>query len=764
MSLLFESAIGAATLDDAPLFRPDGDATDPVRDDPLPLAEIVRYARNHDDLAHSDPERDWVRLPLHAPDSPHLTGEWVAYADHDLHGDIVVHRPATGDGDHEFTPLDAFARSDAGQRLRFWHPDYTPAERPDYHEGPIDEREPPRNPVDDPDALFADLRSHVRAGREARRTENRGRARRTDFETLHEAGDLATVPACSSTGQPDGRTITLRVDDSLCPERRDDRWLVRETFGLHEGGEVLVHALADDAPTAFPFRATVDATRGARIDLAVDWTAVDGRRAIGRHLRGGGAGFALTHLLNPVPTERELRGIDAVADGPFRGVLAGTVDLTFGDPAPVESDRRDVALNQEQELAVEAALAADRLCCIHGPPGTGKTRTLVEIVRRAVDAGEEVLVCADSNQAVDNLVVGSSSPGDPDERSLHAYGQHGVDEFTLRRVNAAAAASDLVRERYRSHEGLAEVVAATTNSAARLDERTVDRVVIDEATQTTLAAACIALARADTAVLAGDHRQLPPFSATEDPPESAGGLSPFTHLYGDDGVYEGVGVQLRTQYRMHPDIAWFPDRQFYDGTLRHGRAVDPVPVDRLDVVDADGSPAMRAWDVGGIERTREHSPYNETEARLAAVLVADLVGVLDPDAIGVISPYTAQVDEIERRLAAIDAPTAGVDVATVDAFQGGERTAIVVSLVRSNPDGRIGFLGRPLDGSRRLNVAMTRAERFCALLGDWETLGDPRPGTDHGVYDELFRQLRDRGQTSAVDRDIVTMQYDALQS
>ncbi|WP_200895622.1 AAA domain-containing protein [Halorubrum saccharovorum] len=181
------------------------------------------------------------------------------------------------------------------------------------------------------------------------------------------------------------------------------------------------------------------------------------------------------------------------------------------------SESFDDDLNQEQQLAVEYALLADELFCIHGPPGTGKTRTLVEIIRRAVDAGEDVLVCTDSNQALDNLVAGNSTQDDPDAGSLHAYGQCGTGEFTLDRVNAERSTHDVLRENYRDVAERAQVVAATNSSAATL-AREFDLLVLDEATQSTCTASCIPLARVDRAVLAGDHQQLPPFTATEDPP------------------------------------------------------------------------------------------------------------------------------------------------------------------------------------------------------------------------------------------------------
>ncbi|MDY7082617.1 MAG: AAA domain-containing protein, partial [Halobacteria archaeon] len=109
-------------------------------------------------------------------------------------------------------------------------------------------------------------------------------------------------------------------------------------------------------------------------------------------------------------------------------------------------------------------------------------------------------------------------------------------------------------------------------------------VVLDEATQSTCTASCIPISKGEKVVLAGDHRQLPPFSATDEPPETAQGLSLFEHLYAEDipyegrdgGVYEGVGIRLETQYRMNRDIMYYVNKLFYDGGLKAGEKVEPL--------------------------------------------------------------------------------------------------------------------------------------------------------------------------------------------
>ncbi|MFB6297667.1 MAG: DEAD/DEAH box helicase [Salinirussus sp.] len=243
----------------------------------------------------------------------------------------------------------------------------------------------------------------------------------------------------------------------------------------------------------------------------------------------------------------------------------------------------------------------------------------------------------------------------------------------------------MVHEWYDDTPGRPAVVASTNGSAAGID-RQFDLAIIDEATQATCATTAVPLASAETAVLAGDHQQLPPFSKTDTPPDSSLGLSLFEHLYANGGVFEDVGIQLRTQYRMHRDIA--------------------------------------------------------------------------PADIGIITPYTAQADRIRTLLTGDDHGSAAPTVDTVDSFQGSERTVVLISFVRSNDEGRVGFLGRPGDVPRRLNVAMTRARRLCLLVGDWRTLARTAPPRDDhctDLYDELYSYLADTGRVRGMDPDLIPM-------
>jgi hypothetical protein len=787
---IFDAAVAAFDPAAASLVSPDQAALtpDPDDDEPIPVEVVAGYAVDATGLPARDDDR--VPVPLHRREDPELTDEYVHFVDHSLRGPLflVGGQANGGAGTPDPIPADEFAQTPLARRLRFWHADYVPDEVPSYYDLPLSPVEPPRTPVDEPPAEFLnDVADAVAAERRAQRRENRARAARQSPRAVYEAGgDAIPDVGVMGTTREDRYRATVETDFDVRPGQSDGEALPYE-FGIHEGNDVLVVAPAngggtDPVPDDFPVPATVTSIDGRTVTVHPAWDDLADPESVRSVLDAGGTGFGLTLLLNDLPYAREQEATRRLRDGDgataaIREALVGDRPLRFGDDLAAGSEPRDDRLNREQRRAIRAALSADPLFCVHGPPGTGKTRTLVEIVRRAVAAGAEVLVAADSNQAVDNLLVGTSTPTEPDPRSLFAYtdaagaaGNGDNDgEFRLARVNAGRSSRETVRE-LTTAPAVATVVGATNNSAARLD-RTFDLAVVDEATQATLASTLIPLSRARKAVLAGDHRQLPPYSAGADPTAAgARAESLFEHLYATGGVYEGVGVTLRTQYRMHGDVAYFPNRRFYDRVLRNGRS-------RSTVGDL---PAVLGYDVGGVERVRDRSTYNDREADVVALAVdrvltagrssgqghgqnaegdADGSGAgLDPTDVCVIAPYRAQVRTVRDALATHVGGGDRVAVDTIDSFQGSERTAVVVSFTRSNDDGRIGFLGRPEDGPRRLNVAMTRAERHLALVGDWETLRRPDSSTDREtcteLYGALYRFLADTGRMKHVDYDL----------
>ncbi|GAA3246688.1 DEAD/DEAH box helicase [Dactylosporangium siamense] len=298
----------------------------------------------------------------------------------------------------------------------------------------------------------------------------------------------------------------------------------------------------------------------------------------------------------------------------------------------------------------------------------------------------------------------------------------------------------------------ADVVAATcigTATTELLAELEFDVAVVDEAGQISLPNLLVPLARARRAVLVGDHRQLPPFldedvrlwaqrrAADPDADPGTGAQigdlltrSGFERLYGTLG--EDHRDMLQLQRRMPEELATFVSRTFYNGRLRTrhpGGGGNPVFRSPFAMVTTADRPAAERGERRPPKRAESHGYVNPLEAGLIVELVTGLTA-WHPDW-GVILPYRAQVDLVRELLDARlgDPGRTAECVGTVDAFQGGERDLIIFGFVRSNDDGRVGFL----DELRRLNVAISRARRQLVLVGDTDTL--ERAG------DEKFRQV-----------------------
>ncbi|HLU38991.1 MAG TPA: AAA domain-containing protein, partial [Planctomycetota bacterium] len=424
-------------------------------------------------------------------------------------------------------------------------------------------------------------------------------------------------------------------------------------------------------------------------------------------------------------------------------------------------------LDADQREAVAHALRAEHFALIHGPPGTGKTTMVVELIRQAVARGERVLACAPSNVAVDNLGERLAAAGlrivrlGHPARVLPSVLAHTLDalieaspdrkvskdlrreiEQQQRRVARASgrnargeARAELrrLRDELRAQQdatirGLldtAQVVLATTTGAADplLGGRAFDLVVIDEAAQAIEAACWIALLRGRRAVLAGDHLQLPPTIVS--PEAAARGLARtmFARL-AESPSGAALTRMLTVQYRMHETIMAWSSAALYGGRLV---AAEPVRAHRLcDLAGVAPCAATEATfvliDTAGcdFEETPaddDGSRANPDEARIVARVVDDLLTAgVPPEGLAVITPYNAQVQLLRERLGA----HAGLEVNSVDGFQGREKEAIVLSLVRSNAHGEVGFLA----DRRRLNVAITRARRQVTIVGDSATLAN----------------------------------------
>jgi len=674
-------------------------------------------------------------VPLHAEDAAEPTDEYVVL---DAESDAVGYFDESFgiSGANSRAPLDDVVATEIAHRVRFWHPEHAPDEEEGDALADVDA--PGSIPAADPlegeqrRAFFDELRETVRGERAAERDGTREAHADADLGQLISEravdGPFVLVSTTAYSDRPADVRVQYAPDDGV-PADVD----LVSAFDLYPDNHVLLDAFHD----ALPLPARVASVDGPTVTLRPAWERVDDPDRTATALEEADP-FWLRGLLNPVPYARRLEALDAVWEAPEkRRLLTGERDLSVSRPP--SRRRADLALDDHQSRALALAVAADDALCIHGPPGTGKTRTLAAVVAESVARGERVLVTAHSNQAVDNLLVGDSTPEQPDEASLH--GVLGDDPSVDVARYGRHSRNRVVDEHYRQRGvATADVVAATTNGAAAFDQDAFDVAVVDEATQASRAATAIAVNAAEKLVLAGDHRQLPPYGVREG---GEGEMRPslfetILERYGDD-----VAVLLARQYRMHDAIASFPNEAFYGGRLE--------TADQAADRTVDGLSAVELFDVAGEERREERgaSVRNAAEADVVADRVATLLDAgVDPGDLGVIAAYSGQVSEIRCNLVERGLDQAAFTVDTVDSFQGGEREAVVVSFARSNDTHDAGFLEHPEEGPRRLNVALTRARCHLSLVGDWDTLTEPASHRDSeescaDVYAGLHDALAD---------------------
>ncbi len=462
-----------------------------------------------------------------------------------------------------------------------------------------------------------------------------------------------------------------------------------------------------------------------------------------------------------------------VARATERGRLATLKRRLLGEDPPVFQPLTPFKplspLDASQLAAVQLALSAQDLAIIHGPPGTGKTTTVVELIRQAIRRGERVLACAPSNLGVDNLLERLLESGEralrighparvlpalrartldvqvESHESLKLARAWTKEAFALRRQaskytrsapppgarrDLRAEARKLLDDARQLESNLvnhlldsATVICATLTgvNAGLLGDRQFDLLVIDEAAQATEPTCWIPLQRSHKVVLAGDHCQLPPTVVSPQARQNGLHVSMMERLMEQGG--SGISFKLTTQYRMHHQIMQFSSGEFYNSELIAAESVREHLLMDLPNVSASSltETAIRFIDTAGssCEEAAEEqgsSLHNQGEAEFVVRQVEQLIATgLSAADIAVITPYSAQARCL-RDL--IENPAVEVD--TIDGFQGREKEAVVISLVRSNPRGEVGFLA----DTRRLNVALTRARRHLIVIGDSSTLAN----------------------------------------
>jgi len=450
----------------------------------------------------------------------------------------------------------------------------------------------------------------------------------------------------------------------------------------------------------------------------------------------------------------------------------------------------DDSLNESQKTAIENALSCENFYLIHGPFGTGKTRTLVELISQETRQNHKVLATAESNAAVDNILerlMGNKKLkltrlGHPQRVSKHnitqtlAYkvenhklnkkikkihkkidnliekrkvhtkptpqyrrglGDYDILHFASKGKGTRGVSSDKIKSMAKwieinqeideAHDEIkrienrmiksiieeSDVILATNSSAALESIARVkfDVAIIDEASQATIPSVLIPIAKAHRFILAGDHKQLPPTIISE----RAGALEKtlFEELI---KMYPYKSQLLNVQYRMNSLLMKFPNREFYNNGLKSASFVDEITISDLMEYGHDEE-ALLFIDTSDVDDNHEmhlkdsKSIVNELEADISVSIARDYLNAgISEDDIGIISPYADQVKIIQENTP--------VEVKTVDGFQGREKEIIIISTVRSNDNGNIGFL----NDLRRLNVAITRAKRKLIIIGNKDTL------------------------------------------
>ena len=464
--------------------------------------------------------------------------------------------------------------------------------------------------------------------------------------------------------------------------------------------------------------------------------------------------------------------------------LAHLRDVLYGIklPAfePIDESLQITGLNQSQNNAVKKILAAKDIAIIHGPPGTGKTTTLVQAIRQTLKWEKQILVCSPSNTAVDLLteklhreginVLRLGNPARISEEVMmntldakiaaHAsykdlknyrkmadeyfrmagkykrtFGKEEREQRQLFYNEARKILSEArVLEDYILYEQFdkAQVIACTpVVSASRImRDKQFTSVFIDEAAQALEPLCWIPISRSNRVIFAGDHFQLPPTVKSKRAED--GGLKET--LFERCMTIDTASVMLNTQYRMHEKIMNFSNRQFYKNNLLADTSVKDTVLsyDKDDYLLSSPFDFLDTAGCGFNEITNPES-LSTANPEEATLLINHLKLVLEQFernnkfgkiiTIGIISPYKEQVQHLTNKVAEdefLKDYASQIAIKTIDGFQGQERDIIYISLVRSNDIMEIGFLA----DTRRMNVALTRAKKKLVVIGDSATLGN----------------------------------------
>lgn len=460
----------------------------------------------------------------------------------------------------------------------------------------------------------------------------------------------------------------------------------------------------------------------------------------------------------------------------LREIMQGEINPSFEKP---DESILIPNLNLSQNRAIRHALSAQDVAVIHGPPGTGKTTTLVQAIRLTLQTEKQVLVCAPTNTAVDLLteklleqgisvlrvghpariseeLIGSSVDGQVQSHQYYKdiknlrknaeeyfrmagkYKRVFGKEDAAQRAAFYAEAKNCIKEARLLEEHVvnslfesAQVICCTpvTSTNRALQKKTFQTLFFDEASQALEPMVWIPLTKCNRVIFSGDHFQLPPVVKSLKAKKEGLDITLLDRCI----KLDGVSSLLTRQYRMHNAIMSFSNAYFYNNELEADITVKEALLDATSDSDLLSTP-VELIDTAGCSFDEVQNPEtlslcNPGEAEL---LYKHLNLLLEqythsyPDqkiSVGVISPYKEQIELLTEKLKEQDfseKPMHSISVKTIDGFQGEERDVIYISLVRSNAESEIGFLS----DIRRMNVALTRARKKLVVIMDTSTIGN----------------------------------------
>lgn len=556
----------------------------------------------------------------------------------------------------------------------------------------------------------------------------------------------------------------------------------KNTDLLHKFSEGIAASLFNMQDEKTTFRAVVSAVRGDKIRLLVHADHSDKLDILDKGITG------IELIYDDKPYKVMEAAIKAVMESKNPnhcllrdGLHTGTLPAGRTSPTAIPEETGKLKhLNDSQKKAINWAMEAPVLGIIHGPPGTGKTTTIVALAEMLVKSEKRILVCASSNNAVDLLAERLSLKGlsvlrignitrihdDLMHLTIEEKVRNHADWTHIKKVKIQANDKDKKAGQYKRNFGqeekeerreLRKEARELRKWAMELEDRLIDdivrnsqviattligashriikdlhfsTVIIDEASQSLEAECWNAILKADRAILAGDHKQLPPTVKSNE----AIKLGMETTIL--DLMTERISHSslLTKQYRMHHKILGFSNHRFYDNKLDsaddvQGRSLrnDVYPLVYIDTAGCGFEELVN-------EERRSYANHGEFFIIREHILVH--MEKLTGASIGIISPYAEQVryfrqeiseDEVLRSL--------DIEVNSIDGFQGQEKEVIYISLVRSNDAGDIGFL----KDERRLNVAMTRAQKKLVIVGDSATIAQ------HVLFSDLIAWVEAEG-------------------